>query len=72
MLSPEARAGITIGFLGSSTTFSTFGLETLRAIEAADWGGVVSNILLNVVGGLAFVLFGILTARWFLHLRGAL
>jgi CrcB protein len=71
-LSPEARIGMTIGFLGSFTTFSTFGVETFRAIESADWVGAVSSVLLTLVGGLAFVLIGVLTARWFLHLRGAL
>jgi CrcB protein len=71
-LSPEARIGVTIGFLGSFTTFSTFGVETFRAIESADWVGALSNVLLNVVGGLLFVLFGILAARWILYLRGAL
>jgi CrcB protein len=71
-LLPEAIMGMTIGFLRSFTTFSTFGVEKFPAIESADWVGAVSNVLLNLVGGLAFALIGVLTAIWFLHLRGAL
>lgn len=70
--SPEVRAAAAIGFLGSFTTFSTFGLESFRSLEAGDWSGALSNIGLNVGGGLALVFLGVLTGRWLLTLRGML
>jgi len=69
-ISPEARVWIGIGFLGAFTTFSTFGVETFRAAEAGDWHVVAWNIVLNVVGGLAFVLAGVTLARWLPRIGG--
>jgi CrcB protein len=69
-LSPEVRAAIGIGFLGSFTTFSTFGVETFRAIEQGDWGVAALNIASNVVLGLIFVLAGTTLARLLVQMRG--
>jgi CrcB protein len=69
-LSPEARTAIGIGFLGSFTTFSTFGVETYRAIEQGDWGVAALNVASNVVLGLIFVLAGTTLARLLVQTRG--
>jgi len=69
-LSPEVRTAIGIGFLGSFTTFSTFGVETYRAIEQGDWGVATMNIATNVLLGLVFVLAGTTLARMLVQLRG--
>ncbi len=58
-LSPQTRAVIGTGFLGAFTTFSTFGVDTYRAIEAGAWGLAVSNVAINVIGGLLLVAAGI-------------
>lgn len=71
-VSPDTRLAIGIGFLGSFTTFSTFGVETFRAIEAGSWSAAVWNVLLNVVGGLFFVILGVGLARGVIHLRSGL
>jgi CrcB protein len=71
-VSAELRTAVAIGFLGSLTTFSTFGLESFRALQAGDWPGMASNIGLNVGGGILLVFLGVLAARWFLTLRGPL
>ena len=69
-LSPELRTAIGIGFLGSFTTFSTFGVETYRAIEQGDWGVAALNVVSNVVLGLIFVLAGTTLARMLVQMRG--
>ena len=71
-VSAEFRTATAIGFLGSFTTFSTFGFESFRAIEAGDWAGAASNLGLNVAGGLLLVFLGILAGRWLITLRGLL
>lgn len=53
------RLGFGIGFLGSLTTFSTFGAETLKHAMEGSWGIVVGNVFLNVVVCLAMVASGI-------------
>jgi CrcB protein len=60
----EMRAILAIGFLGSLTTFSTFGFETWRALESGEWAVAGLNVVLNLIGGLAFVVAGSMLARW--------
>ena len=43
-----------MGFLGGFTTFSSFGFDTLRLLEAGRMGAAVSYVLVsNLVGLLA-------------------
>ena len=51
-LAPHTHAGMTIGFLGALTTFSTFGLETVRHAHEGDWHLAALNVAANVVLGL--------------------
>ena len=55
---PELRAFIFIGFLGSFTTFSTFGLESFNLARDGQWLLAAANIGISVVVGLAAVLAG--------------
>jgi len=68
----EFRLVAGVGFLGAFTTFSTFGVETLLALEGGDWLGAAWNVALNVAGGLLLAFGGAVTARWLAALRGAL
>ncbi len=55
MLSPEVRTMVLIGFLGSFTTFSTFGYETMSLAQGAEYGRALANIGAHVVVGLLAV-----------------
>ena len=54
---------ISVGFLGSLTTFSTFSFQTLELINAGRWGVALINILSNVLVGLSAVWLGMRLAR---------
>lgn len=56
---PEWRTGITIGFFGAFTTFSTFGWETVKMLEDGDWARAGLYVGSSLIGGLFAVLVGI-------------
>ncbi|MDJ0836000.1 MAG: fluoride efflux transporter CrcB [Acidobacteriota bacterium] len=62
-ISPNQRFLLIVGFLGSLTTFSTFGYETLHLLEKGEWRQCVLSVLLNVFAGLAAVVLGRLLGR---------
>lgn len=59
---PEWRIGITVGFFGAFTTFSTFSWETVRLIQDGDWARAITYVLVSVLGGLACIFFGMRVA----------
>jgi len=63
LLSPELRLALTVGFLGSFTTFSTFSLETFNLFNEGSLYLSVMNIAANLLLGLAAVVCGIFLAR---------
>ncbi len=63
IVGPTARIGLLVGLLGGFTTFSTFGIETWRLLEASEWGLVVGNVVGSVGVGLAAVAVGIAAGR---------
>jgi len=52
------RIGIGVGFLGAFTTFSTFGLETVRLLQDGQWLGAVLYVNASLIGGLLAVVGG--------------
>ena len=58
VFTPQVRQFIFIGFLGSLTTFSTFGYETFRLMHDAEFALVLANVGANVVAGLGAVWLG--------------
>lgn len=57
-LAPRVRAFVGVGLLGSLTTFSTFGVETVELAREGHTGGALLNVALNLGVGLAAVLVG--------------
>jgi CrcB protein len=60
VVSPELRAGLTIGFCGAFTTMSTFSYESVRLLSDGEYwyaglyaGGTVAGCLVATVLGLA-------------------
>ena len=57
-LAPRVRAFVGIGLLGSLTTFSTFGLETVELMRQGETSAALTHVALNLGLGLGAVLVG--------------
>jgi len=53
------RLGVLVGVLGGFTTFSSFGLETIRLMQAGEWMAATGYFLLSNAGGLLAVMLGL-------------
>lgn len=62
---PEWRMAIAIGFLGGYTTFSSFGWETAKMLEAGEWLWATTYVAASVVLGLFLSVAGIRLANRF-------
>lgn len=57
------RLGLTVGFLGGLTTFSTFSYETFSLLEDGRFMVAFINVLASVAVCLLFTWLGIVTVR---------
>jgi len=55
---PEWRVGLTIGFFGAFTTFSSFSWETAHLLEDGDWLRAGLYVGASVIGGIALLRVG--------------
>lgn len=65
VISPELRMAIAIGFFGGYTTFSSFGWETAKMLEAGEWLWATTYVASSVVLGLFLSVVGIRLANRF-------
>ena len=63
-LPPGVREAVTIGFLGALTTFSTFGLDTLKCLHREAYFLAGLNVVASVAVGLLAVQAGVSLARF--------
>lgn len=59
----EIRLGITTGFLGAYTTFSTMCKDTVNLIYSGFYFSALSYVTISVVLGLCSAFFGVIVAR---------
>lgn len=57
------RLGLTVGFMGGLTTFSTFSYETFRLLEDGQFITAFVNVLASVAACLLLTWLGIMTIR---------
>ena len=63
IMNPSVRLFFMTGFLGALTTFSTFGLGIVTALQAGRYLVAAANILANNVIGIALVFLGMVVGR---------
>lgn len=62
-LDPAVRMGISTGFLGAFTTFSTFCKESVALIDNGEYAAAAAYLFLSPALGLAAAFLGIVVAR---------
>jgi CrcB protein len=63
MVSQEMKLLLLTGFMGSFTTFSTFAFESNQLLKNSAWAAASSNMLLQVILGVALVQCGMWLAK---------
>ncbi|GAB2790961.1 fluoride efflux transporter CrcB [Halomonas shantousis] len=64
-ISTEWRLFAVTGLLGALTTFSTFSVEMVTALQSGKWAMALAGTLAHVLGSFAMTYVGIMTYAWF-------
>ncbi|MHC1720030.1 MAG: fluoride efflux transporter CrcB [Clostridiaceae bacterium] len=59
----DLRLGVSTGFLGAFTTFSTLCMETVMLLSGGEYFSAISYVTMSTMLGLAAAYFGIVLAR---------
>lgn len=59
---PAWRLGLTIGFFGAFTTFSTFSWESVQMLNDGEWLAAALYVTASVLGGLFLLKIGMMLA----------
>lgn len=65
LIPSEWRLAIAVGFFGGYTTFSSFGWETAKMLEAGEWLRASTYVVASVFAGLFLSVAGIRLANRF-------
>ena len=65
LVSADMRMAIAVGFFGGYTTFSSFGWETAKMLEAGEWLRASTYVAASIVAGLLLSVAGIRLANRF-------
>jgi CrcB protein len=65
MISDDLRIAIAVGFFGGYTTFSSFGWESAKMMEAGEWVRASAYVASSVIVGLLLSVAGIRLANKF-------
>ncbi|NHC60271.1 fluoride efflux transporter CrcB [Paenalcaligenes suwonensis] len=63
-LSPEWRLVIITGFCGGLSTFSTFSIEVVTALERGAYSWALGMVSVHVLGSLLMTIAGLATVWW--------
>lgn len=64
LLEGEWGLFLRVGVLGSLTTFSTFGMESVELMRSGDWNRAIGNVLLSLILGFGAYLAGRGCVEW--------
>jgi fluoride exporter len=70
-VTPAMRQGVMGGFCGGFTTFSVFSLESIRLLEAGQWGLAAGYVAISAATWLPAVWLGHRLAQRMNRLRGS-
>jgi CrcB protein len=63
VISPFIRLGVSTGFIGAFTTFSTFSLETVQLLQSHQFGYAGLYLFCSIFLCIAMAAFGVVVAR---------
>lgn len=70
VISPFIRLGVSTGFIGAFTTFSTFSLEMVQLLQKHQFGYAGLYLFCSIFLCIAMAAFGVITARGIERFRG--
>lgn len=67
LISPEARAVLTIGFLGGFTTYSSFNYETVSYFQDGEFAKALLNTSVMLLSCFIAGILGVVMSKWLIQ-----